>query len=546
MAIAYRSHTSAQQLTDNASLTLTKPAGLATGDVLLLLVHTRERELGFNTPDGFTQVGETFGFWHWHHWHGQEDRHRWHGTWWDVHDHHRHRGHHHWHWNHEPQGETAVYYKVVADAALEPASYSLTPKQGYDDTYGIAVAYSGVSATDPIVDSDFHVTHSRHSGKATIGDVAVSKGGVVVAFATDYTMTQQWSTATGFTERADTLGMALSDRTFAKAGYAGVRTVEATPTSTRCAKWVQACAISLRAANVAPNAPALAAPLTGAVLDREQGHRFSWAFSDDEGDTQSAYDLRYKLVTGTTWTTLSAMSPSAFADVAPGTFDPGEYEWQVRTTDQGDLVGPFSASNTFTAITPPDAPVITAPTSGGTVNSNEYVVTWTATSQEAFQVRTLGDAADQTPDESVVHTDSGEVVNASLRTHTTTFAENGRVEHVQVRVRLNGLWSPWASHRATVTYTPPATPAFFISVRAEVGAIDVICQNPVPTGGQPDVAYNEVWVDDGDGLTLRATNLPPNTTWRYLTARSGVTYSPTNVRVKAIGVNGSVSWSAQV
>ena len=49
--------------------------------------------------------------------------------------------------------------------------------------------------------------------------------------------------------------------------------------------------------NEPPHAPTLLAPADGATIDRNITQRFSWQFNDpDAGDTQSAYEIRYRKV----------------------------------------------------------------------------------------------------------------------------------------------------------------------------------------------------------------------------------------------------------
>lgn len=504
MAIAFRSYSYQSNGIPHTPLNLAKPAGLANGDLLLLIVHTRTNRLGFDTPAGFTKIGETCPG--------------------------------------EPMGETAAYYRVIASAAAEPSSYNVWPIDEHDDKYGMAVAYSGVNPLHPIVDSDFFVNYCKYNARARAGDVRVVKDGRTVAWATCQTTVSSWTTPTGFTERADVAGMALSDKGFTTNCRSGCYYF--TGSGIYHPRWVQACHISLRPGNVAPNAPTLSWPVGDARFDNTTPQTFRWVFSDpNPGDTQSGYDLRYKLRDTPTWVTLSQQSPSAFRLFAAGSFNAGEYEWQVRCKDQGGLAGPYSDSGYFTAVAPPGAPTINLPTNNATVTQTQDV-DWTVTNQDSFQVRTVADD-NGSPDEGTVYTDSGEVVEPTTRRYEVEFGVNGRAEHVQVRVSYNQLWSTWATVKVNVSYTKPPTPYYVLVTHPDVGAFDVVVLNPPSTGSQPTVTRNEVWVDDDDeGLTAKATDVPPNSVFRYWTPASGRTYSPATVRVIARGDNGTYSESA--
>ena len=103
--------------------------------------------------------------------------------------------------------------------------------------------------------------------------------------------------------------------------------------------------------NTAPNAPTGLSP-DGATINKNITQRFSWTFDDpDAGDAQSAYDLRYREVGDVTWIDVSG-GATEFHDFAGGTFTAGDWEWQVRTTDNGGEVGPYSAVEAYTVGAP--------------------------------------------------------------------------------------------------------------------------------------------------------------------------------------------------
>lgn len=294
--------------------------------------------------------------------------------------------------------------------------------------------------------------------------------------------------------------------------------------------------------NVAPNSPILTAPIGSAIIDLGAVQTFAWTFSDDDpGDSQSAYDLRYRLIGAGSWTTVSATTPVNSRDIAASTFTAGDYEWQVRTYDALGTVGTYCSSAFFTAAVRPPAPSITAPADGATV-SNTQNVTWSAPAQTAYQLRTVADASGL-PDPGTVYFDTGEVADSIARSLSVDFPVNNRTEHVQVRVKNAGLWSPWATITVTASYTSPAAPTFTVTVDDATASILVTITNPAST---PAAVSNAVYVreasDPGYGQRM-ANGLPPNTAWAFRSPASGIEYE---FRVLCTGDNGATIWSALV
>lgn len=255
--------------------------------------------------------------------------------------------------------------------------------------------------------------------------------------------------------------------------------------------------------NVAPNAPTGLVPASGSV-DRTSTQRFSWTFNDpDQGDTQSKYDLRWRAVGATSWATSTVQTTSRHHDFAGGTFVAGDYEWQVRTYDAQGVVGPYSSSAFFNAATPPPGPTITAPVNNQTIGSQAFTLLWSVSAQDAYEVRTVADS-DGTPATGTVYTSTGTVESATARSRTVTFDTNQRQEHVQVRVRSAGLWSPWTSVRVLVSYTPPATPGVLPVPNDATAAISVIISHPTPAGDQPVVVGSDLFRREaGQGAGIR-------------------------------------------
>jgi hypothetical protein len=263
--------------------------------------------------------------------------------------------------------------------------------------------------------------------------------------------------------------------------------------------------------NTPPNAPILSSPANNATIDRGITQRFAWTFSDpDVGDSQSAFDLQYRVVGTTPWTTVSATTPNAFYDFAASTFAAGNYEWQVRTYDSQGVVGPWCSSSFFTAATAPAQPTITAPVNGATVQ-NTATLTWSAPNQTDYQWRRVADNAGSA-DTSTIYQDSGDVVDSTTRSVTLTFDTNNRYEHIQVRIKNAGLWSSWADIRVQVSYTPPTTATFTMAADPTTATRTLTITNPAPGSGVPATSYNDVYVRTAASSTVADTYRPYSAT----------------------------------
>lgn len=299
--------------------------------------------------------------------------------------------------------------------------------------------------------------------------------------------------------------------------------------------------------NVAPNAPTSLAPAGGATVDRTAVQRLSWAFSDpNAGDSQSKYDLQWRLGAGA-WTTVTTVTTSQFWDAPANTFPAGSIEWQVRTYDALGVVGPWSASAFLTAATPPAAPAITSPTNGSVVGTPTGSIVWSAPSQTSYQVRKVADLAGS-PDTTNVYYDSADVVSSTARDAPLTYPTNGRYEHLQVRVKLGGLWSTWSSVRVQIAYTAPATPTLAVQADSPVAptGLQVAVTNPTPTGSQPVVASSDLYrrLAGGGGSGIRiAKGLAANAVYTDRSVASGVAYEYSAVVTGTTGTQAQSAWT---
>lgn len=233
--------------------------------------------------------------------------------------------------------------------------------------------------------------------------------------------------------------------------------------------------------NEPPTAPPLVYPINGFQFNRTQSQNFDWQFADpDAGDSQTRYEIEYRLTGAAAWTAVGIINSTATAHVfAANFFAAGTYEWRVRTYDSRGVVSPWSATGTFEAVTPPPGPTITDPITGSTISTQTYPVAWSHANQDSFQVRRVGDNGG-VADTTVVYEDTGEVISANARNRQMNFPVNNRIEHVQVRTKKSSVWSPWDSVRVTVSHTPPDIATVFVGVGSE-GDLQVYINNPEPS-----------------------------------------------------------------
>lgn len=297
--------------------------------------------------------------------------------------------------------------------------------------------------------------------------------------------------------------------------------------------------------NVAPNAPLIGGPLGGITVDFALLQRFTWAFSDsDAGDTQSKYDLQYRVVGAGSWTTVSATSPNWYHDFTAGTFTANNYEWQVRTYDALGVVGPFSASAFFTAAAAPAGLAITAPLSGATVGATA-TFTWSATAQTNYQIRKVRDIAGL-PDVATIYYDSGEITDVPTRSVVLTFPTNNRYEHLQIRIKNAGLWSAYVSIRVLASYIQPSPGTVSIAANDATASLLVTTTAGAVGGGEPTPIYVDIYIREvgaaGFGDRVAAAIFPTGI-WTYWTPKSGVSYE---ARTLTTGDNGAQRWSTLV
>lgn len=433
---------------------------------------------------------------------------------------------------------TYVYYRI---ASSEPASYEFS--WGGGTTQGVVhlLSYSGADMVDPVNasggdDGTANLATSPSIVTDTPDCTVVSYHAMQGAFA-------GLSSPSGVTLRSNRDGGNVSSKAFEFVQEPAGSTPTVSSTADNPSEWTTA-QVALAPANVPPNAPVLDDP---GVINRNVTNRLSWTFSDDDpGDSQSEFTIEIREQGDTVLDVdVTTETTNTYYDLPGGTLAAGDFEFRVRTRDALGDQGPFSAWEPFEAADPPAGPTVTAPINDGTISTEESTVEWSAASQDAYQLRRLGDNGGS-PDTDTVLFDTGQVNSSGARSRVVEFPTNDQTEHVQVRVLRNSLWSPYSTVRVDVDYTVPETPTAVLDVDTPDGAITVSATNPTPGAGVPDVeslrVFRRLVGDDGDGIRL-AINVPPSGEFVDWTVASGVAYE---YRVQAMGDNGTSSLSAWV
>ena len=383
------------------------------------------------------------------------------------------------------QGGYAVYFRVT-DAnnwwrlAVNASSY-FRPSTGttsYSWELVLQKCVAGVvtNVSSSTVSAPTHLKVVA-SGTSIIGLCATTDNAVV---------TQQITTVDAFNQFATKHGLGYSETT----SYGNVDGFDNFQV------------ISFASANTPPNAPTSLSPSGSNLVDRNLVQRLSWVFTDpNPGDAQTRFDLQYRTGTGA-YTTVSKITSDSFYDLPAGTLAAADFKWGVITYDSKSAPSQPSAPAYFTAF----GPTIVAPTQGVVV-PRTAPLTWAVTGQQSYQVRSVADL-NGAPDTSTVFFDSAEVTDTSTRTVQMLFPVNGRTEHLQVRVKINGQFTAWADVRVVVVYVDAAGNTFdstpFTAVAVDYSSVAVTWRRPGGDWSRQRLVRNTTGfpLTVGDGVVL--------------------------------------------
>ncbi len=189
----------------------------------------------------------------------------------------------------------------------------------------------------------------------------------------------------------------------------------------------------------APVAPAITTPANGAQFVAD-AQTLNWTAALQEG-----YEVRILNNTGAVeWTSgdvTSVVRTLGLSFPIQG----------VKTVDIRVRYDGYWSSRTSITVdrTAPPVPVITAPANGASFATLLQTVNWTSSRQQAYEIRTLRAAT------GAVEGTSG-VVSGTALTRDITFPNLGNVT-IDLRVRDESVWSPYASVTVYVSPTPVIT-----------------------------------------------------------------------------------------
>ncbi|QPA31630.1 DNRLRE domain-containing protein [Thermaerobacillus caldiproteolyticus] len=289
--------------------------------------------------------------------------------------------------------------------------------------------------------------------------------------------------------------------------------------------------------NQAPTVPTNLSPSGGASVDRASVVRLSWQHNDpNSNDPQSQFDLQWRKQGDATWNDVSQVTTNQYWDAPEGTFPKGTIEWRVRTYDQAGLSSPYSDIQTFFAGDKPANPTITNITDGSIVPVANPVIQWSSVGQTGYHVKLL-DSNDDLLWEIQA--------NSANKAQTILYGLQNNTDYkIQLAIKnADNLWSDFVTVNIHVSYTPPAVP--IVTTTKGEGIITISIDNPIPSGTQPNVSYNDLYRrKQGESTWTRiAKNIPADASFVDYTPASGQVYQ---YLVRAWGDNGTYSDSPVV
>lgn len=263
------------------------------------------------------------------------------------------------------------------------------------------------------------------------------------------------------------------------------------------------------APTVTPSAYALNLVTTALVLSIQH--------NPVDSSAQAAGNVRYRVVGGAVWTTVSIGTASSYT-VPAGTLANGsDYEFQAQTAGMNGTLSAWSASVVVSGATNPTI-TLTAPAAGATVATGTVTVTWTYADgsgrpQAAYRVQLLVAGVVV---QSVDGTGAGLSWTSAALTNATNYTINAQVQNSA------GLWSTVATRAFSTVFPTPPAPGVVATFDQNTGATTLAITNPAPGGGQVAAVSNNVYRDGvliASGLAPGATYTDPvpalNTTASY-------------------------------
>jgi hypothetical protein len=219
------------------------------------------------------------------------------------------------------------------------------------------------------------------------------------------------------------------------------------------------------------------------------------------------------------------------------------YQWKVRTWDNQDAVGAYSALGSFETSAKPTVSITDPATNGDDVATDTYEIDWSfsdpeSQGQSAYKVvLKIGG--------STVH-DSGKVASVGARTYGLTGLVNNTTYTVEVIVwDAKDVASSVATRTFDVAYTPVQAPTITVTNDDANARMTVVIDNPAVTGGASNPVSNDLYRREvGEVAWERIeTGIAVDGTYHDYAVASGVSYE---YKAKAFGVNGTSTDSVSV
>src|SRR5262245_1087236 len=133
----------------------------------------------------------------------------------------------------------------------------------------------------------------------------------------------------------------------------------------------------------------------------DQDFIFDWQFTDaDQGDRQSSFEVRFRVVGSSTWTSLGPLAAkgageNTFRNYSAKSMGSNKrYEWQVRVRDTHGLWSDWSISRSFFLRGQTSTPILLSPIGGigrGVVVTDPVTFTWRFQDPDPTQTQTQAD-----------------------------------------------------------------------------------------------------------------------------------------------------------
>lgn len=175
-------------------------------------------------------------------------------------------------------------------------------------------------------------------------------------------------------------------------------------------------------------------------IQRERTQIFIWNYEGEELE-QASYEIGWSSDDGATWNTENVTSSEKHHVFEAETFPTGRIRWRIRATNSAGYEGDYSYGE-FGAIGQSEAPIIES------VSQNAIpTITWTASNQEAFEVKITGRE---------VNYESGMIGGKETRSFQPNIMLSDGTYVVKVRIlNIYGMFSEWGETAVVLTTNKP-------------------------------------------------------------------------------------------